>query len=797
MAAPFQTSRPPLRSKFSECYTHLLSGKQPWTATAGPSGPLLSSSSSSLAAAHSDDAASRPSPARGKSTGKSNAGPRNRYFADLLCLPVETQLVVELLDAVPAETLLDDDPLGQGALIRENVGSLWREAIRVWRQDDENEVRRKNAVDTLVALSYPILGKKFSNYAFDLIAIFAGGMEEADDVFISLVDAIDDALRAHQPRRTALASSIRDEVLEQEQHAAATQAMAYLDRDLQHRALQLGLLWLSSVSQTSLGAYFLRRDLFSTITSFVQTPSTSIFAFESSLFMGLLATVGQGSSGNLAMGSSTSNPYARRMRDWVDHDCMHRILVATAAALKQGTERYVELVDDSPPSIAASIAGLASLKWMSGIGEMVGMASSASSSTIASEANGVGNRRPSATGLDFSHLPPPAVVALLPIFLLGRSNQAFTSTLVSTAGVDGRGAVDVDEERNPYVSLLSLSTYLCTHAASTPRSRCYARIALLLLLVLLYDPSGARTAIDDSESSASLVQRMRVCRQREPALAYPRSKRSRLLTCNLDVATCHLRYNLSKRLDVHGYLLSLKLIQRSIALCALERVPLEYDWADTWASIFSLAAFVAGRHDEMRVSTDISQLIKAVVSTINTALLRSDQFLTSTKEIHAFLYELVRSSHALRNLVRILDPSIPASPSQVDPTGAAAASSAPAQAPAPAPIPAKLYALLPGYRNIERVLTAVEARISDWVAAKPASRRNKAPDIASVNQIIASLDLEALLTGGDDDEAQGTPDSARMRSNADLEWLDRMQEGSLAEFVRFSCADIVRILPIY
>ena len=186
------SSRPQLQSKFNESYTALLQGKQPWIEYNGFSVSSSSSSSSSFSSSFGNGASTRPDVSRSKSTGKSNSGPRSRYFADLLCLPVETRFVAQQLDAIAPETLLDDGPHSKGARITDNIGSLWREAIRVWRESDEDEVRRRNAVDTLVALSYPILNKRFSNYSFDIISIFAGGMDEADDVFTLLVNSIDD-----------------------------------------------------------------------------------------------------------------------------------------------------------------------------------------------------------------------------------------------------------------------------------------------------------------------------------------------------------------------------------------------------------------------------------------------------------------------------------------------------------------------------------------------------------------------------------------------------------------------------
>ena len=788
------SSRPQLKSKFSESYAALLEGKQPWIQESGLAG---SSSSSSFG----NEAAPRPAVSRSKSSGKSNTGPRSRYFADLLCLPVETRFVAQQLDAIPPETLLDDDPHSKGAHIADNVGSLWREAIRVWRETDEDQVRRRNAVDTLVALSYPILNKRFSNYSFDVISIFAGGMDEADDVFTLLVDSIDDTLRGGNLARVRIPSSVRDPEDERDQDLA--KARDWIDAEVQHRALQLGLLWLSCVAQTSLAAYFLRRDLFVTASSFVSTPAGSRYAYEGALFLGLLATIGQGAAGGISLNVSTSNPYARRFRDWVDEDCMAKILVAASTAMDQNVQLYRQTVDDSPPTLTASIAGLASMRWVSSLAELVSSPTSASAPTSP-------NRRPSAASAligDFSHLPSPSCVILLPLFLLSRSNQAFTSLILDVAdgpsAGDGNGDPSVQQDtRNrageSFCHLASLASYLATHASVSPRSASYARISLLCLLVFLYDPRGSRNMLADTQHAARTLERIRLCRQREPALALARTRRIRLVTAVLDAATCSLRYNLSKRIDTASYLISLKLIQRVVVLCSDERIQLEYDWQDCWSALLALASFLAARYSEIRSSRDLSELIKALVATLNSILLRSDHFLASTNEIHHFIYEIVRCSPTLRKTVLLLDPSSRDTSSLPDTNSGGGA----------IPTPLKLYTQMPGWKNLERVIQAVEAKIAEWVEQKPGSRRNRTPDIATITKLIASIDREHLLAGAAE-EGQHAPTSASASAHSsssgsangimhhELEWLDRIQEQCLPEFVRHACSDVLRILPIY
>lgn len=771
-------SRPPLKTKFSDSYTRLLEGRQPWLEEDGISG-------SSSVGSFTNEATTRPAVSRTKSSGKSNAGPRTRYFADLLCLPVETRLVAQQLEAVSPETLLDDDPHSKGAHITDNIGSLWREAIRVWRESDEDEVRRRNAVDTLVALSYPILNKRFANYSFALITIFAGGMDEADDVFTLLVDSINDTLRGGDLARVRIPSSVRDDMDEREQDLARARAREWIDTEVQHRALQLGLLWLSCVAQTPIAAYFLRRDLFVTTSTFISTPGGSRYAFEGAVLLGLLATIGQSAAGGVSLNLSSSNPYARRFHDWVDEDCMAKVLVAASAALDQDVQLYHQVADDSPPTITGNIAALASLRWISSFAELVTSPTSPTPPTTS-------DRRSSAASGDYSHLPSSTCVILLPLFLLSRSNQAFTSLILDVTDPpdldDKQTQTVADDARrrardDSFCQLASLTSYLATHASVSTRSGSYSRIALLCLLVLLYDPRGSRNMLADTKQSSQILERVRLCRQREPALALPRTKRTRLVTAVLDAATCSLRYNLSKRIDTASYLISLKLVQRVVALCSEERIQLEYDWQDCWSAVLALASFLAARYSEIRSNRDLSELIKALIATLNTILLRSDHFLASTKEINHFVYEIVRCSTTLRKTVLLLDPSTKE-----------AANDSPS-----IPIPPKLYSQVPGWRNLERIIVAVETKINEWVEQKPGSRKNKTPDINTITKLIASIDREQSLAGATEDTSRGGGGGGGSNGilHHELEWLDRIQEQCLPEFVRHACADVLRILPIY
>lgn len=82
---------------------------------------------------------------------------------------------------------------------------------------------------------------------------------------------------------------------------------------LRHRALQLALVVVSTVGQGSLVAYFLRRDLFSTLVSFIADAETKPFAFEATLLLGLLANYRK---------CEARNPYGVRIEDFVEEGVM-------------------------------------------------------------------------------------------------------------------------------------------------------------------------------------------------------------------------------------------------------------------------------------------------------------------------------------------------------------------------------------------------------------------------------------------------------------------------------------------
>lgn len=128
----------------------------------------------------------------------------------------------------------------------------------------------------------------------------------------------------------------------------------------------------SSINQGSLTAYFLRRDLFSTLVKFMTDDATAPFAFESTLLLGLLANFRK---------YEARNPYGVRIEDFVEDGVMsvsrvclrewvrrvpltdvephlQRIIDVVLTVSHRARDSYIAITDDSPPSFVASLTSL-------------------------------------------------------------------------------------------------------------------------------------------------------------------------------------------------------------------------------------------------------------------------------------------------------------------------------------------------------------------------------------------------------------------------------------------------------
>lgn len=153
---------------------------------------------------------------------------------------------------------------------------------------------------TLIPFLRNLLSRKFGNFSYEVMTILTGGLERSDAVFtVSLLT------KCAQRYLPSMRSFTQDLVCAIDMTLGDSTAAL----ELRHRTLQLALILVSSINQGSITAYFLRRDLFSTLVAFMEDDETAMYVFESALLLGLLANFRK---------FEARNSYGVRIEDFVE-----------------------------------------------------------------------------------------------------------------------------------------------------------------------------------------------------------------------------------------------------------------------------------------------------------------------------------------------------------------------------------------------------------------------------------------------------------------------------------------------
>ncbi|KIJ66287.1 hypothetical protein HYDPIDRAFT_174431 [Hydnomerulius pinastri MD-312] len=396
--------------------------------------------------------------------------------------------------------------------------------------------------------------------------------------------------------------------------------------NIRHQVLQLAVIYTASINQLSPGAYLLRRDLFPSISKLITSPSTERFTFEATLLLSLLANFHKSDAAKL-------NPYLQRIRDTNDTELMRKICWAGGFACDAGVKAYQEISDDSIPTFAKSVGTL--------------ITSLRPDRALASQP------------LDpprelFKNQPIEACVSLLPLFEFLFFNPLFTQTFMDSASPSHHTTTTTTTTtltRNPPLpyTILSLSSYLLTHATScsSPRAMTYANLAMNMLLVMAENARVMDVFCGES------VQAIRLCRQRMPLLSPPMSTRPPICAL-LDCCILWLRHNLHKRLEVSTYTTCIWTCHRVIWYLQKVRVRLDYEWLELWKAVLGLLAFLASKIDHLTTTGGIERLLQEALRLMDFAISKAEALLPTPADIHVFIYELVRSSNVLRKQTLLL-----------------------------------------------------------------------------------------------------------------------------------------------
>ncbi|PPQ99554.1 hypothetical protein CVT24_005342 [Panaeolus cyanescens] len=512
----------------------------------------------------------------------------DRFWSDLLDLKVDSHFLKAELHKLPKDVCFGH--------LKYTLSSLFKACLYHSKTAKYNDPKKSNSLVTLRIFTASIFEKNLSGW--EVMEIFAGSVAQSDAHFSEFTATLDSLIGdSNSPAET------------------------------RHKALQLALTFVCGVSQLSPGAYFLRRDFFPAIIEIVRDPLTEQFTFEAVSFITVLANYHKSDAAKL-------NPYLKQIAEAVDGEFMRKICWASNYIMESSIQAYQRVVNDVPAVAASSLSATLGASWGA---VMTRLRPEAIVSLVYQES----------PKEKFKDLPTHSTVVLLTIYEFMRRNPLFISVVLE----DLVSPIDKPLTSSPLpCNIISVTSYLCSHASSgpSPRSVAYANLSLNILLVLV-ESSLVMEFITQTVSPS-----IQICRQKPPSL--PLSPAQQPIICSvLDCCVLWLRHNLHKRLEIQPYMSSLWIIYRIIWFLQHRRIRLQYDWLHTWQALLGLLNFIASRMDELYTSGGASLVVFEAISVLELALTRSEVFIPTPWAIHQFIYELVRSSSVLKQQAPLLE----------------------------------------------------------------------------------------------------------------------------------------------
>ncbi|KNZ76994.1 Chromatin structure-remodeling complex subunit rsc9 [Termitomyces sp. J132] len=463
---------------------------------------------------------------------------RNQFFTNLFNLDVKNEYLRGELNRLSKESCLGSH--------KPFLNMLFRECLMQARDAPHADIRKAHALETLSIILRSILSKNLSGW--EVMEILGGGVGQSDDVFMILTNLVEDGMR----------------------------------------------------DETAPRAYFLRCDLFSSITTFIKSCDKERFVSEAALLLAILANFHKSDAGKL-------NPYLKCIRSTQDAELMRKICWAVNKELMSSIQSYMDISDDSFKYIFTTTLGsmFASLR------------SDRTLSTTLEPSREL-----------FKNQPIIDAVFLLPIFELLRANSLFPAIIVEDTSLDR----DTPGHFPPLLhTILTLSSYILTHAtsASSPRSLSYANLSLHILLALVENDGVMGVMI---QPSATVIP---ICRQD----LYPSLLSRGVVSSQLSFT---LRSVIFYAPDEYGG--------------SIFYIPilLEYVWKDLWAALLGLLGFLTTKIDSLDTTAGVEQIVRETIVLLYLSLIKSDGYLPSPQALHEFIYELIRFASILKSQESLL-----------------------------------------------------------------------------------------------------------------------------------------------
>ncbi|KAJ3977857.1 hypothetical protein EV361DRAFT_943954 [Lentinula raphanica] len=527
-------------------------------------------------------------------------GDMNKFYSDLLELDVDRTLLEQKLQRLTKEQCYGN--------LKPVFNSLFSSYI-YWARSTQT-TKAIHALQSLCILIKSILSKNPTGW--EVIQILSGGAKESDGLFMSLTSLVDLHLKDDNIPGIDYPLNLicRGEA----------QTLTFAIAMNRHLAAQMALIFICGIGQMSPGAYFLRIDMYPSITHFIS--SLEQYTLEAALLLAILANYHRSDASEL-------NLYFKHIKAAEDRVVMHKICQATANSLDICVKAYQEAdMEDSQSTL------------MSTLGSVFGRFQT--------------HWPPSTKDSVVFYRPIEACVSLLPVYELLSNNPIFSSVLTTKNGSGSTGLL---------FTSLSLSSYLLVHANSTssPRSLAYANLSLTWLLLL---STNSQVMESLTQPATSYPGPVHTCRQKQPLLPNPSSDQ-RPVCALLDCCVLWIRHNLNKRLEVQNHICELPcpgsrpmqkaaIVSGYVSIDKSTDFQSDYYWKELWSCILLLLEFLANKLDGLYTTGGVEKLVQETIVLLNICLSGCSSFLPSPHAIHELIYELVHGYEIIQKQAALL-----------------------------------------------------------------------------------------------------------------------------------------------
>ncbi|CCJ30995.1 unnamed protein product [Pneumocystis jirovecii] len=373
---------------------------------------------------------------------------------------------------------------------------------------------------------------------------------------------------------------------------------------LRTKALRLCLCTVCHGFNSNIVSYFHHKDFFPSIIKYITDPSTFSTAFLAFLFLGVLANNKKFESQNL---------YQTRLSDFVDNNTMQLIVHIISTICIECKNEYISLQNNGSDNAWGFMNILTYFNDM--FFNLNNHKSISENSDNVSSENGV-----------FS-LPSFKAAILLPMYDFINVNKAFCYIFITIGS-----SANNSEIETPFSQFISFTSYLLEYQSFSLRAGYYARLALLIIHILV-DDDGCFAALA-SDANSSVVH---LCRQKQSFLPLAKNKRILLLAI-FDSLIMGLEHNLKRNLDIEN--LHVQILLNIISSLEKKKIRLEYHWQGVWRFLMRFIMFLLTNAKTLKQHSRIDELISILLNFISLCVTRD------------LIYKLIQNGDTVRKFIK-------------------------------------------------------------------------------------------------------------------------------------------------